>query len=192
MFELVKAVALQTTETLTQDIKEGKENVLEFQDFASTLTCDNIATCAFGLEVNSFKNPTNEFRRLANKVTDFSNPATGFKFLGYLLCPRIMKALKIQMLDKEGSDFFQGVFFDTIRTREEQGIVRNDMINLLLEAKKGKLVHNEKAEDNINESFANVEESNVGKSAINRKLTDHDIAAQCFAFFQAGFHPVSL
>lgn len=189
MFDFVSTVAIQSAEILKIDIENGKENNFEFKDFSSKLTCDNIASCAFGIEVNSFKNPENEFYRIAKKVMNFSSPLMGLKLVGYFTSPKMMKALGISLLDKESCDFFQGALIDTMRTREKLRIVRNDMINLMLEAKKGKLVHSN--EDTKNDGFATVEESNVGRSKVTRKWEEMDLAAQCFIFFLAGFDTVS-
>ncbi|CAG9808691.1 unnamed protein product [Chironomus riparius] len=191
MFDFVSTVAIQTSETLKKDIQNGSENNFEFKDFASKFTCDNIASCAFGIEVNSFKNPTNDFYRIAKKVTNFASLKVGLKFAGYLAFPGLMKALKIKLLDKESCDFFKEAIIETMRTREKLGIVRKDMINLMLEAKKGKLVHNNNNEDSSIDGFATVEESHVGQSQVTRKWDEMDLAAQCFIFFLAGFDTVA-
>ncbi|KAL7019935.1 hypothetical protein ACKWTF_011309 [Chironomus riparius] len=190
MFDFMSTVAIQTSETLKKDIQNGKENILEFKDFASKFTCDNIASCAFGIEVNSFKDPTNDFFQIAKKIMNFGNIATALKMLGYFICPTLMSGLGIKLLDKESCDFFQIALIETMRNRERLRIVRNDMINLMLEAKKGKLVYNNN-EDSSADGFATVEESHVGKSKVNRKWEELDLAAQCFIFFIAGFDPVS-
>jgi len=66
------------------------------------------------------------------------------------------------------------------------------MINLLIQAKKGKLTHEKEGkEEKLQEGFATVEESQVGRSLVGRKWDDDDLAAQCFIFFFAGFDTVS-
>lgn len=52
--------------------------------------------------------------------------------------------------------------WDTIRERERKNIVRPDMINLLIQARKGKLKHED--EDADQEGFAVVQETHVGKA----------------------------
>lgn len=53
---------------------------------------------------------------------------------------------------------------DTINQRKENNIVRQDMIDLVIQAQKGVLKHlnNDKYND---AGFATVEESNIGKAA---------------------------
>ncbi len=71
MFELISHVGRQSTETLQKEIGEtGK--VLEMRDFISKFALDVIATCAFGLEVDSFKNPDNYFENIARNMVCFA------------------------------------------------------------------------------------------------------------------------
>jgi hypothetical protein len=60
-----------------------------------------------------------------------------------------------------------------MKIREEKGIVRNDMIHLLMQAKRENLHHNNEKQD---------KESKI--------WNDDDLAAQCFLFFFGGFNTV--
>jgi cytochrome P450 family 9 len=152
-----------------------------------------IASVAFGIEINSFKNPDNKFQRVAKKVSDFSSFKTQMKLLALLFALPIMKALKIGLFDKDVNEFFKTAVCDMMSYREEKGIIRNDMINLLIQAKKGRLSNNnnEAKEEKLNEGFATVQESQVGKSEVKTVWTDEDLAAQAFLFFFAGFDTVN-
>jgi cytochrome P450 family 9 len=187
MFDFVAKVGKQTSETIQNQIQSGnREKEINFKEFAGFFTVDNIASCAFGIEINSFENPNNDFQKVAQKFSDFTGIKSVIKFIGYALMPSIMKALKVKLLDSDMYDFFKSAILDTIKTREEKGIVRYDMINLLIQAKKGTLSHNHAEEEKITDGFATVEESSVGKSENRRKWDDLDLAAQCFIFFLAG------
>lgn len=107
-----------------------------------------------------------------------------------MVFPQLMKALKIRLLDAESCDFFENAIYETFKTREELGIVRHDMINLMLEARRGNLSHNKNAEEKIVDGFATVEESQMEKSQVKHEWTDADFAAQCFIFFLGGFDSV--
>ena len=194
MFEFMSQCGKQTAITMRQQINtgtDGTDNVFEFRELASKFTVDVIASCAFGIEVNSFLNPKNDFQRIAQKVSNFSGFWTTIKFVGYMISPKIMKKLKISLLDKETCDFFQTAILDTMKYRVEKGIIRHDMINLLIQARKGNLSHSPKEDDIISDGFATVEESTMGKSKVTRVWDDEDMAAQCFIFFLAGFDTVA-
>lgn len=192
MFELVAKVCKQSTTTLREKIIANEtDKEIEFKELASKFTVDNIATCAFGIEVNSFENPNNFFQELAKEITNFSNLKTVLKFAGYLIAPWLMKFLGVSFISKGAQEFFQEAIVETINTREENKIVRHDMINLLMEARKGNLKHEVKEEEKMVDGFATVEESEVGRSLNKRVWEDIDLAAQCFVFFLAGFDTVS-
>jgi len=103
-----------------------------------------------------------------------------------------MQALKIKLFSEESTRFFQDVISDTMKIRDQQGIVRPDLINLLMQAKRGQLLYEtEKESDKVVEGFATVEESQLGKRIVTTKWEPDDLAAQCFIFFFAGFESVS-
>lgn len=101
--------------------------------------------------------------------------------------------LQVRIFSQSVSNFFHEIVHDTIRIRQEKGIVRPDVIHLLMEAKKGQLEYDESntAEDS---GFAVVEESEYGKSKKKQKpvITDEDITAQALVFFLGGFDTVSV
>lgn len=139
MFDFVAVVSRQTADSIKQEMRTGTgiSKEFEFKDLAMKFTVDNIASCAFGIEVNSFKNPDNHFQMVAKDFANIGSFKNVLKFAGYLLVPSIMKLLQIKFFDKRVDVFFQHAILDTIKVREEKGIIRHDMINLLIQAKKG-------------------------------------------------------
>lgn len=187
MFDFVVAVSRQTADSLKQ---QGASQEVEFKELAMKFTVDNIASCAFGIEVNSFEDPNNSFQVIAQDFSKFGNFKNVLKFAGYLLAPKVMKHLNIKFFEERVNIFFQDAILDTIKVREQKGIIRHDMINLLIQAKKGRLTH-DSAEETVTDGFATVEESQMGKENVKRKWDDDDLAAQCFIFFLAGFDTVA-
>lgn len=190
MFEFVNVVGEQTSEALLDDIRGGGEHSFEFRSLAMKFTVDVIATCAFGIEIDSFRNPANDFYRIAARFTNFTSLKMFLKFAGFAIFPQIMEFFNISLLDPESCDFFEKAITETMKVRERDGIVRHDMINLLLQVKKGQLKHNPASEEKIEDGFATVEESQLGKSDVKRVWNEEELAAQCFAFFLAGFDTV--
>jgi cytochrome P450 family 9 len=186
MFDFVSTVGQQTAKTMKDDIKAGGESSMEFKALAMKFTVDVIASCSFGIEVNSFKNPENEFYNIATEVTNMSNTKQMFKFFGYQISPKIMKLLGISLFDKKVNEFFRVATLETMKIREQKGIVRQDMIHLLMQAQKGLLSHNNNAEEKTSDGFATVEESQIGKSEVKRIWNDNELVAQCLIFFFAG------
>jgi cytochrome P450 family 9 len=157
MFELVR----NCVENGSQFVAD--QRVLEMKDFFSKFTVDIIATCAFGIEVNSFENPGNEFYDLAMRVMNRGGLKSLLKFIGFKLFSKLMKFMKIELMEREVSSFFRSFVNDSFEHRRKNKIVRNDMINLLIEA--------------------------VDYSP--KHWTNDEIIAQCMTFFLAGFRTTS-
>lgn len=92
------------------------------------------------------------------------------------------------MFPKDVIEFFRSVIKDNIDKRRN-GVVRPDLIHLLLEARKGHL-KSDFGEDKL-EGFASVEESEVGRNGQPKELTDDDIVSQAMLFLFAGFDTAS-
>ncbi|XP_014216186.1 cytochrome P450 9e2-like isoform X2 [Copidosoma floridanum] len=132
------------------------EDDIDIKDAFSKYTNDVIASCAFGIEVDSVNNPNNEFYLRAKEVAVF-------KLLLELLFPDLTRKFGMRIVSKRLTDFFINVIDTTIKAREEKGIVRPDMLQLLMEAR-----------------------STMSKErAAKFNLTE--MTAQAFLFFLAGF-----
>jgi cytochrome P450 family 9 len=61
--------------------------VLELKEFYTRYANDVIATTAFGLKVDSLKQPTNEFFMMGQEATSFGS----LKWFFFLSVPKLMK-----------------------------------------------------------------------------------------------------
>ncbi|XP_074040332.1 cytochrome P450 9e2 isoform X2 [Leptinotarsa decemlineata] len=161
---------------------------LEMRDTFTRFTNDVIATAAFGVKVDSLEAPNNEFYLMGKEATNFGGIVNMIKFFGLVFCPKIMQFFGISFISRSVNNFFRKLVDDTIKAREENNIIRPDMIHLLMEAKKG-IHHNEETVE-VDTGFATVEEADMGKGHIT-ELTNTDITAQALIFFFAGFDSVS-
>ncbi|EFA09141.1 cytochrome P450 9e2 [Tribolium castaneum] len=177
----------ECAENFAKHFQDEKKNV-EVKDIFSKFTNDVIATVAFGIQINSLKEPNNEFYSMGKLLTTFK----GFelmKFFFALALPQIFELTKLSLFNQKVTNFFRNIIIDNMHKREKDGIVRPDLIHLLMEARKGKLKH-----DNSNEGgdgFATVEESEIGKNSKKMELTDDLMVAQALLFFFAGFETIS-
>ncbi|KNC24551.1 Cytochrome P450 6a2 [Lucilia cuprina] len=163
-----------TINKLTQELREAYErNIEEFGDMGVNMydlnaryTTDVVGTCIFGIECNSLKDPSVEFRQICSKVfgrTNFNVRWHMFK----LTYAKLMQFLGSKRYPQFIEDFFMRVARDSVIEREKQGIKRNDFLNILIDLKNTK--------DENGEAM----------------LTYDQIAAQLFVFFVAGFETSS-
>lgn len=167
MLSLVSECAQKFSSHLLTE-SEGKPKVYDLKDLFTRFASDTIATSAFGLEVNSLRDRANEFFTTGVAVTNFGG-AQSLKFFGYASIPAVMDFFKIKFFSDAHTKFFRDLVHGNMSYREKNNVVRHDMINLLMEAKKGNLHHNSQ-EDTAGKDigFATVQESEVGKT---KKIT---------------------
>lgn len=97
----------------------------------------------------------------------------------------------MRIFPSKPADFFVSVIDTTVKEREKQKIVRPDLMNLLLEARRNGVALKHEEQNGLTETgFATVEESSFGKET-KTTLSDSDLYAQCLIFFFAGFDTVS-
>lgn len=138
-------------------------STIEAKDAFTRYTNDVIATVAFGIEVNSMKHRDNEFYLYGKDAAKFNGVFRLLKLVLFRLSPRMMRMAGFRFLTRSTSEFFWRVINETVKTRDERGIVRQDMIHLLMQARDDK----------------------------KHEITIEDIVAQAFIFFLAGFETSS-
>ncbi|CAH0397698.1 unnamed protein product [Chilo suppressalis] len=192
MLPFMVEVGNQMIESLKNKIKQSKTKKIDVdcKDLTTRFANDVIASCAFGLKVDSLVEENNDFYEKGKEASTF-NFRQLLMFFAMANFPKITKPMKLRLFKDVTTKFFKHLVMNTMSEREAQHIIRPDMIHLLMEAKKGKLVHDEKTTNGTDAGFATVEESNVGKKNIDRVWADEDLIAQAVLFFIAGFETVS-
>ncbi|XP_034939877.1 cytochrome P450 9e2-like [Chelonus insularis] len=164
MYKLMSQCAETFTDSLIK--QSAKQTDFNSKDIFSYYTNDTIATCAFGVSVDSMKDPDNEFYRFGRKATNFESFSM-FKLLIYQLSPKLYKLLKLEIIPKDVERFFYQLIRDTIAMRDEKGIVRPDMLQLMMETR-----HNK-------------------PGSKKPELTVANMTSHAFIFFFAGFELIS-
>ncbi|CAG9827785.1 unnamed protein product [Diabrotica balteata] len=171
-------------------LEQNKDSIeLELKDKFTRFTNDIIASIAFGVKIDSLKNPNNEFFLMGQDITSFSGFKKTMKFMGIVMVPKFFTFFKIGFFATYVRKFFINLIGDTVKAREEKNIVRPDMLHLLIQARKGGLENGEKSRDG--EIEAAEAESNELIKKVAKDMTMVDIAAQALIFFFAGFDSVA-
>lgn len=94
LFPLMHAVSVHMVEYIENEAKLGG-NPMDTKELAGKFTCDNVATCAFGIDGKSFVDPNSEFRKVGKRILEPSFSLT-MKMLFILLFPECTAFLKIK------------------------------------------------------------------------------------------------
>ncbi|XP_049539830.1 probable cytochrome P450 9f2 [Anopheles darlingi] len=192
MFELIVECSTSMVQHYRQQARDQGPQVHEVKDVFLRFTNDVIATCAFGVKIDSFRDDQNEFFRYGKEITNFGRLHVFLKMMGFQVFPRLMARLQIDLFDRKHCEFFTDVFRQSVAAREKYGIVRPDMVHLLMQARNGTLRYQPREEEREeHEGFATAKESTAIRSEAKVTLTEPDMVAQCLIFFVAGFDTIA-
>lgn len=168
-------------------------NVLEI---FSRFTADGIATAALGFEGDCVKNENSfVYQMVKNILRDFTGPIGALKFMFGITFPKLYASLNIQLTSQNTVNFFKRVVIDVMEERDRNNITRPDIIQMMLQVKKGQLQtkDNEETKGEF-DGFAAHEELNMKSNVKNLQEIVNDDEywiAQGIIFFIAGFDTTS-
>ncbi|KZC05574.1 Cytochrome P450 9e2 [Dufourea novaeangliae] len=134
MFSLMSDVAIRFTDYLYK--KSEKEQELEIKIWFTRYTNDLIASCVFGVGVNSIKDPKNPLYVNGTIATRMTGT---LRFLQIHTLRRwrwLARLLNVKLIPNYRSKFFEDLIEDTMNHRDTKGIYRPDMLQFLMETKK--------------------------------------------------------
>ncbi|CAG9827678.1 unnamed protein product [Diabrotica balteata] len=188
MFNLMKDCA----ENFVTFFEEKEDEIIEI-DLKPALrhfTCDVIATTVFGVRANTLRRPNNTFYQMGVEATNSSGIRSFIYLFHFALPESIIKFFDIKVYSSRVRNFFIQLLESTMEAREKNGIVRPDMIHIIMEAKKG--VQQPAEEHVIDTGYATALDSYAGTQVKSKTdITNTDILAQSLIFFFGGFDTVS-
>lgn len=106
-------------------------DILEIKEVSAKYMIDLVASCFFGLEINSFGEKDSEFRIFSRKMFNF-DVYRSFSLFSYFFVPKFVSWFKLRLLD---SSYLQRVLHETLSKRKDMDMKRNDFVDLLLQVK---------------------------------------------------------
>lgn len=179
--------------TQEKSAHDGKV-IFDLKDIFCRFTANGIAATTLGFEADCIRNEDSYIYKLTKKILDeFTGPIGSLKLLFAFFSPNIYKLTGLRIISKEVLEFFQKAIVDVMHEREEKGISRPDVIQLLLQAKKGQLKNDAKDVDDKNHTnfSANIEYDVGSPSKKSIVWDDDDMLAQGWIFYGAGFETTS-
>lgn len=112
---------------------EGGRHSVPMKDWCTKYASDVIASCAFGINVDSLKDPDNDFFVYGNESTDLNGILSLKFFLGRSF-PKLMKMLDWKFVPDQIRKYFEDLVRTTIEERQKKGISKPDIIQVLMES----------------------------------------------------------
>lgn len=183
MNALIEDCAVTTAEHLKKSAE--KEDDIDVKQFFGNYAVDVIARCAFGTKLDAHSDQTNEFVTKSRQA--FSGRVTPRLFV-FFVFPAIARLLGLRPFNTDIFLYFKHICLNIIKGRQEKQSRNEDFLQLMMDAKEGKLASaTENASERDNQLF------NLGSDlkpdtsfSSNKTLTEDEAMAQCVLFFFAG------
>lgn len=143
------------------------QSAFDGKSLSRRFTTDVVGSTAFGIDINSLASPDNELFIVVQKMMDSFN-FNSFQMLFKQTFQDFSRLLRLPSFPKECSEFFMNLIKQTVAERENNGVRRNDFLQLLIQLKDKGFLEGEAGEKDV------------------EKITFNEIAAQSFVFFFGG------
>lgn len=176
MFDLVRECAIDARDYLFEHElpARGSECEMATKDFFARISNNIIASCAFGLKIDSLTDRENEFYKTGSKVQALSNMKYFLKIILMRTSPWLTKQLNIQYLDADMHAIFKDIVMHNIETRQANDINRPDLIDLLMRVRQARMKeHATEAKDDEGD------------------WSDTELVAQALAWLFGGFDTIT-
>lgn len=100
--------------------------------FLACYTADSVGSSTLGINCRSFTDPEKNFVKFAKKTLEVSRVEQFWLLLG-LWFPDLCRKLGIRQISVDVSEFFYKVISESIKKRKESNVVRNDLLQLLMD-----------------------------------------------------------
>ncbi|XP_022162554.1 probable cytochrome P450 6a14 [Myzus persicae] len=146
----------------------------ELRELIGNFSTDVIGMSAFGLKLDTIKNGNTDFRMFGKKIFQADYKQLFVQAM-LLFSPKLALALKLKQFPEDAANFYESMFRDVLEYRDKNNVVRNDVTQTLIQARKD-LVKNNDGDEPTSED----------------KWTEMDIIGNAVLMFVAGAETVSI
>ena len=184
MKAMMKFIVEVSENLLAEMEKKSEMGEFELKDVTGKFSLDALASCAFGIDFNSFggaqsstfvEHASNLFKR------DIWDLMGIFKFLPGV--PWLFQMLNINVQKPKTTKFFRDIVTDTLKTRAESGERRNDIIDMMVDAMKQIAMDKEQKEEQMEQFEQDMQFNHKQK----RRLTEQDIISNLMVLLIVGY-----
>jgi cytochrome P450 family 6 len=123
------------SDKLVEHLHEHAKNneIIDMYDVLVNFTMDATGSCAFGVEVNAMKDKESEFKKMGHRLIH----ANGSTFIDILesISPSLPKIFQIPTFPRDVTGFFKMVIKKILEYRDENHIMKKDVMHLLMLAR---------------------------------------------------------
>ncbi|EDW31899.1 GL10715 [Drosophila persimilis] len=156
--------------------RAGADNEIEIKEMMTTYAVDIIGSVIFGLEIDSFTNPNNEFRAISNEEARSKSLLLKIHNMAMFICPPIAKLMNRLGFESAILTALRDMMKRTIEFRESNNVVRKDLLQLLIRLRNT---------GRIGEDDDEVWDMETVQEEL-KAMSIEKIAAQAFLFYVAG------
>ncbi|XP_051167208.1 uncharacterized protein LOC127285301 [Leptopilina boulardi] len=133
MVNNVKEVGDDLNDYLDSLHLEGSGKSINIKDIAGKFTTDLIGQAAFGLKLNSLKNPNAEFRQFGKAMFGTYNFKRAIELATVWLAPDYTNLFGFRFFLESAANFLRTAFRDILDERIKSKLKRNDFIDLMIQ-----------------------------------------------------------
>lgn len=144
MYSLIEKCSDQLKNHLEPSVLKGEP--VDVKHVMSRYTLDIIASCAFGLDVNTLAEPDTDIHRISQLIFKKSKTFILKRYF-MIVFPKIADLFKMTLFDKQVSDFLLKLITSTVKYRETNNVDRNDFLSLLIKVRNNQTLDGNAADD---------------------------------------------
>ena len=182
MKHMLKFVVEVSERLFTEMEKQVDQGEFELKELTGKFSLDALATCAFGLDFDSFGGESsNAFVEHAADVfkQDIWSLVLMLKFIPGV--SRIFEVFNINIQKPKSVKFFKDIVTQTLKQRSETGQRRNDMIDMMLD------IMNEKDKEEVEGDMDQYHTDMKFSHKKRRNLTEQDVISNLIVLLMVGY-----